>query len=60
MGLWGGLPAGAQGNPAGKVKVFVGINPVAYFVERVGSPFVEVIAGRHSLRELAIQSVINV
>jgi zinc transport system substrate-binding protein len=36
------LPANAQDKPAGKVKVFVSILPAAYFVERVGSPNVEV------------------
>ena len=36
------LPANAQDKPAGKVKAFVSILPVAYFVERVGGPNVEV------------------
>src|SRR5271157_10544 len=40
--LWAGVLAHAQDKPKGKVKVFVGINPIAYSVERVGSPNVEV------------------
>jgi zinc transport system substrate-binding protein len=40
--LWVVLPANAQDKPAGKVKAFVSIIPVAYFVERVGGPNVEV------------------
>jgi zinc transport system substrate-binding protein len=40
--LWGSLPAGAQVNPPGKVKVFVSILPAAYFAERVGGSNVEV------------------
>lgn len=36
------LLANARDKPAGKVKVFVSILPAAYFVERVGSPNVEV------------------
>ncbi|MBI5571172.1 MAG: zinc ABC transporter substrate-binding protein [Desulfomonile tiedjei] len=35
------LPAAAE-NPAGKVNVFASILPVAYFVERVGGPNVDV------------------
>jgi len=35
------LPAAAE-KPAGKVQVFVSILPVAYFVERVGGPNVDV------------------
>lgn len=42
VALWGIVPANAQAKPSGKVKVFVSIVPVAYFVERVGGPFVEV------------------
>ncbi len=34
--------ANADDKPAGKIKVFVGINPIAYSVERVGGPNVEV------------------
>jgi len=37
-----GFPAHAQAKPAGKVKVFVSILPVAFFVERVGGPDVDV------------------
>jgi zinc transport system substrate-binding protein len=37
-----GLSADAQEKSAGKIKVIVGILPVAYFVERVGGPHVEV------------------
>ena len=33
---WIGLPANAADKPAVKVKAFVSILPVAYFVERVG------------------------
>lgn len=40
--LWCGLFANAQDKPAGKVKAFVSILPIAYFVERVGGPKVEV------------------
>jgi len=36
------LPANAQDKPAGKMKVFASILPTAYFVERIGSPNVEV------------------
>ena len=39
---WTGVAANAQNKPAGKVKAFVSILPVAYFVERVGGPNVEV------------------
>src|SRR5271157_969321 len=42
VGLWAGVPTHAQDKPEGKVKVFVGINPIAYSVERVGGPNVEV------------------
>jgi zinc transport system substrate-binding protein len=37
-----GLTARAQDKPAGKVKVFVSILPMAYFADRVGSPYVQV------------------
>jgi zinc transport system substrate-binding protein len=40
--LWVVLPANAQDKPAGTVKAFVGILPIAYFVERVGGPNVEI------------------
>jgi zinc transport system substrate-binding protein len=40
--LWVVLPATAADKPAGKVKAFVSILPSAYFVERVGGPYVEV------------------
>ncbi len=36
------LPANAADKPGGKVKAFVSILPIAYFVERVGGPNVEV------------------
>jgi len=36
------LPANAAEKPGGKVKAFVSILPIAYFVERVGGPNVEV------------------
>ncbi len=36
------LPANAQGKSAGKIKVFASILHIAYFVERVGGPNVEV------------------
>jgi zinc transport system substrate-binding protein len=36
------LPADAAEKPGGKVKAFVSILPIAYFVERVGGPNVEV------------------
>ena len=39
---WIGLPANAADKPAVIVKSFVSILPVAYFVERVGGPNVEV------------------
>ena len=39
---WIGFPANAADKPAVKVKSFVSILPVAYFVERVGGPNVEV------------------
>jgi zinc transport system substrate-binding protein len=39
---WISLPANAADKPAVKVKSFVSILPVAYFVERVGGPNVEV------------------
>ncbi len=42
VGLWAGVPTHAQDKPKGKVKVFVGINPIAYSVERVGGHNVEV------------------
>ena len=42
VALWAVLPAHSQEKPAGKVKAFVSILPVAYFVERVGGPNVEV------------------
>ena len=42
VALWVVLPANAAGKPGGKVKTFVGINPVAYSVERVGGSDVEV------------------
>jgi zinc transport system substrate-binding protein len=37
-----GLLANAEVKPTGKVKVFVSILPIAYFVDRVGGPNVEV------------------
>ena len=41
------LPADAADKPGGKVKAFVSILPIAYFVERVGGPNVEVsVSGR--------------
>jgi len=40
--LWVVSPAIAADKPGDKVNVFVGINPVAYFVERVGGSNVEV------------------
>jgi zinc transport system substrate-binding protein len=40
--VWVVLPANAQDKPAGKVKAFVSILPIAYFVERVGAPNLEV------------------
>jgi zinc transport system substrate-binding protein len=42
LSLWGSSTANAQDKPAGKVKAFVSILPIAYFVERVGGPNVEV------------------
>jgi len=42
VALWVVLPANAADKPGGKVKVFVGINPIAYSVERVGGSNVEV------------------
>ena len=42
IGLCVGLPADAEVKPPEKVKVFVSLVPIAYFVERVGSPDVEV------------------
>jgi zinc transport system substrate-binding protein len=42
VALWVGVPAHSQEKLAGKVKAFVSILPVAYFVERVGGPNVEV------------------
>jgi len=42
VGLCVGLPADAQVKPPEKVKVFVSLVPIAYFVERVGGPDVEV------------------
>jgi zinc transport system substrate-binding protein len=40
--LWGSFSANARGNSPDKVKVFVSIAPAAYFVERVGSHYVDV------------------
>jgi len=40
--LWMSLPAEAADKPGVKVKAFVSILPIAYFVERVGGPNVEV------------------
>ncbi len=40
--LWVASPAITADKPRGKVKVFVGINPIAYSVERVGGSNVEV------------------
>jgi zinc transport system substrate-binding protein len=37
-----GVPAYAKDSAAGKVKAFVSILPLSYFVERVGGPHVEV------------------
>ena len=42
VALWVGVSAGAEGKPESKVKAFVSILPIAYFVERVGGPYVEV------------------
>ncbi len=42
VSMWSGSPADAQDKPAGKIKAFVSILPIAYFVERVGGPNVEV------------------
>lgn len=42
LAVCAGFPAHAADKPDGKVKVFVSILPVAYFVERVGGPNVEV------------------
>jgi zinc transport system substrate-binding protein len=42
LSLSGGSFANAQNKPAGKAKAFVSILPIAYFVERVGGPNVEV------------------
>lgn len=42
LSLWGGSTANAQDKPADKIKAFVSILPIAYFVERVGGPNVEV------------------
>jgi zinc transport system substrate-binding protein len=43
MGVfWLGLPANAEVKTAVKVKAFVSILPIAYFVDRVGGPNVEV------------------
>jgi zinc transport system substrate-binding protein len=36
------LPANAADKPGGKIKAFVSLLPMAYFVERVGGPNVEV------------------
>jgi zinc transport system substrate-binding protein len=40
--MWLVLTVNAQDKPGGKVKAFVSILPIAYFVERVGGPNVEV------------------
>lgn len=40
--LWNLSVTQAGVKPTGKVKAFVGILPIAYFVERVGGPLVEV------------------
>jgi zinc transport system substrate-binding protein len=42
IGLWPGLTFGGEDGAGGKINVFVGIEPIAYFVERVGGPLVEV------------------
>lgn len=42
IGLWPGLSFCGEGGAGGKVNVFVGIEPIAYFVERVGGPLVQV------------------
>jgi zinc transport system substrate-binding protein len=42
VALWAGVFCNAQEKPAVKVKTFVSILPVAYFVERLGGPNVEV------------------
>jgi zinc transport system substrate-binding protein len=39
---WGSLPAKAEVKSSGKVKAFVSILPIAYFVERVGGSNAEV------------------
>ncbi|MBI5248767.1 MAG: zinc ABC transporter substrate-binding protein [Desulfomonile tiedjei] len=40
--IWGSLSAGAEVKSSGKIKAFVSILPMTYFVERVGGPNVEV------------------
>ncbi len=42
LGLWAGSPAWAEARPGAKVRVFVGIAPIAYFVERVGGQRVDI------------------
>jgi len=42
VGLWVASPAKAEVKAAGKVRAFVSILPIAYFVERVGGSNVEV------------------
>jgi zinc transport system substrate-binding protein len=39
---WVSLPLKAADRPGGKIRAFVSIVPIAYFVERVGGPDVEV------------------
>jgi zinc transport system substrate-binding protein len=42
IGLWPGLPFCAEDSAGGKINVFVGIEPIAYFAERIGGPLVDV------------------
>ncbi len=42
IGLCPGLTFGGEDGAGGKINVFVGIEPIAYFVERVGGPLVDV------------------
>jgi zinc transport system substrate-binding protein len=42
IGLCPSLTFGGEDSAGGKIKVFVGIEPIAYFVERVGGPLVDV------------------
>src|SRR5574340_257679 len=40
--VWAGWPVNAADGPDRKIEAFVSILPIAYFVERVGGPNVEV------------------